>query len=255
MNSNIWFPYKRRSDCSPGCKLFCFHHAGGDSNIFRDWIDLDKSIEVIPVEIPGRRKRIGEECRTDFAKLIDEIAIEVISNAKSDKIFIYGHSLGAILAFHLVGILENGYSKEVEGLFVAGREAPTDEDPSPYRTSMGINALKSELLRIGDTPKQLLDNEPFMDFYMPIVYSDYRLAEDYSYDGEIVNCPIYAMCGKNDVLTDFDIMKNWQQVTQKSFVLKEFEGGHFFAYQESSKAVKNFVIKHIRDSVQHDIYI
>lgn len=248
MNSNVWFPYKKRGDGNFDYKLFCFNHAGGDSNIFRDWIDFDESIEVMPIEIPGRRKRMGEKCSVDFAKLVDDIAREVILNAKSDRVFIYGHSLGAILAFELAVVLEKDYSKKVEGLFVAGRHAPTDEDPSPYRTTMGVNGLKSELLRLGDTPEQLLDNKPFMDFYLPIIYSDYKLAEDYSYGGEVVNCPIYAMCGKRDLLANFEMMKNWQQFTKKTFVLKDFEGGHFFAYDESSKDVKNFIIKNIKDS-------
>ena len=97
MNSNVWFPYKKRGDGNFDYKLFCFNHAGGDSNIFRDWIDFDESIEVMPIEIPGRRKRMGEKCSVDFAKLVDDIAREVILNAKSDRVFIYGHSLGAIL--------------------------------------------------------------------------------------------------------------------------------------------------------------
>ena len=116
MNSNVWFPYKKRGDGNFDYKLFCFNHAGGDSNIFRDWIDFDESIEVMPIEIPGRRKRMGEKCSVDFAKLVDDIAREVILNAKSDRVFIYGHSLGAILAFKLAVVLEKDYSKKVEGL-------------------------------------------------------------------------------------------------------------------------------------------
>ncbi len=248
MKPNVWFPYKtENNECN--CKLYCFNHAGGSSLIFKDWINFDEKIEVIPIEMPGHRKRIGEKCRTDFSGLVGEVAEQVIADAAKDKVFIYGHSLGAALAFSLAETLENKYNKKVDGLFVAGRQAPADDDPSPYRTSMGMSSLKDELLRLGDTPKELLDDKQFMDFYLPIIFLDYKLSENYLYDGNTVNCPIYAMCGDMDALTDVEKMKNWQKVTKNTLDFKKFRGGHFFAYKESAEAVKKYIIHNIKNSM------
>lgn len=249
LNSNIWFSYHRQESFMYKCKFFCFNHAGGDSNIFMDWIKFDENIEVIPVEILGRRKRLREKCRTDFYRLTEDIAEQVIKDAEEDRIFVYGHSLGAILAFGVVSVLERTYHKNVEGLFVAGRFSPTDADPSPYRTRDGIDSLWKELVRIDDTAKPLLYNESFMKFYMPKVYSDYQLAEDYSYDGIPVHSPVYALCGNRDVLTRYGTMKNWSKVTNETFVYREFEGGHFFPYQESAEDVRKFIKESIRECI------
>ena len=238
----MWFPYKTERNSSCRCKLFCFHHAGGSSLAFRDWIHLDSSIEVIPVELPGRGRRIREECRTDLAALMDEIGNEVIKEAKYDRVFLYGHSLGALLAFKLETVLENTYGKTAEGLFLSGRHAPGDQDPSPYTTDMGMQALKEELLRLGNTPGELLEDKSFLEYCMPIVFADYRLAEDFSGEEEKVNCPVCAMCGNTDDLAYAETVKNWCRITDKQFVFKEFQGGHFFVYKESPDEVKQCIM-------------
>jgi surfactin synthase thioesterase subunit len=248
MMPNVWFPYKNENG-ERRCKLYCFNHAGGSSLIFKDWINLDESIEVIPVEIPGRRKRMSEKCRTDFQELINETAEQVLADAGADKVFVYGHSMGAVMAFSLAEILEKKYCKRVEGLFVAGRQAPADEDTSPYRTTMGMDSLRDELIRLGDTPKELLDDKTFMDFYLPVIYSDYKLSENYLYDGNNVSCPVYAMCGDTDISADIETMKRWQDYTNNTFSLMKFRGGHFFAYNESTEEVRKYIADHIKDSI------
>ena len=51
--ANPWIPLKPNSSAS--LRLFCFPYAGGNSYIFRPWLDrVPKTIEICPIELPGR---------------------------------------------------------------------------------------------------------------------------------------------------------------------------------------------------------
>ncbi len=246
---NNWFPYEIDNK---KYKLICFNHAGGNSTIFKDWINWDEEVDVIPVEIPGRRRRIREECRTDFKGLVEDVSREIDRLRvkgildREGGIYIYGHSLGGALGFEVGKVLMDKYHFLVKALFIAGRHAPQDEDPTPYRTVMGIDKLKEELRRSGNTPEELLENDSFMSIFLPMIFADYQLHEDYKYDGRVIDCEIYTLSGSNDAEADINHMKNWETVTCKPLIQKEFIGGHFFAYEESSTEVKDFILNVIK---------
>lgn len=246
---NKWFPYEIGNKKN---KLICFNHAGGNSTIFKDWINWDEDLDVIPVEIPGRRRRMSEECRDDFKGLVEDISSQIDGLrkqgllSKEDGLYIYGHSLGGALGFEVGKVLMDKYNFLVKALFIAGRHAPQDEDPTPYRTSMGMDKLREELRRGGNTPEALLENDSFMKIFLPMIFADYRLHENYKYDGRSIDCEIYCLSGSKDTEADINHMKNWQEVTSKPLIQKEFKGGHFFAYEDSSKEVKDFILKVIK---------
>ncbi len=54
----------------PRFRLFCFPFAGGGSAIYRSWSDaLDKAIEVVAIEPPGRLSRIEERPISDIYRV------------------------------------------------------------------------------------------------------------------------------------------------------------------------------------------
>ena len=54
-------------------------------------------------------------------------------------------------------------------LIVAGRHAPQDHFPDDYQTYMDDSELIKELMRVGGTPKELLENEEVLQYILPIV--------------------------------------------------------------------------------------
>jgi surfactin synthase thioesterase subunit len=57
------------------------------------------------------------------------------------------------------------------------------------------------------------------------------LNESFVYSNEKINIPILAHCGKDDHEANLNIMKKWSDVTEDTFSLREFEGGHFFTLE------------------------
>lgn len=84
-----------------GTLLFCFHHAGGSASVYRGWVGVNPSIDVVPVELPGKATRRREKWVSDFDKLADMCATEIVDLAAGAPIALYGHSMGAALAYQV----------------------------------------------------------------------------------------------------------------------------------------------------------
>lgn len=252
VNSNVldykkFFPYGVKKNYKP-FRLICFHHAGGSASIFRSWLKYSPLIDIVPIEIAGRATRMKEVCITDFNRLTEQTASAVASIYDRRPTYVYGHSLGGIIAFQTVYRLERTYGIHIDKLIVAGRHAPMNPDPVDYRSSMGIERLKDELLRVGATPKRVIDSPDFVKYILPMIFSDYKLHEDYSYGGEILDVPIVALSGTDDLDANVEHMKDWGKVTSKKFKQLEFKGTHFFPYGDSEK----MVLKTILDEFKSD---
>jgi len=56
-------------------RLFCFPYAGGRALIFRPWFErLPPTVEVCPLDLPGRGGRLNESPFTQLEPLIQALA-------------------------------------------------------------------------------------------------------------------------------------------------------------------------------------
>src|SRR5580700_5593509 len=123
MRSNKWFPGIRQRH-GARLQLFCFPFAGGGTTAFRGWQEqLPASIEVWPVEYPGRESRFREQSFDNAAALAEAICAEAA--AAIDRPFaFFGHSMGALLAFETARCLRQRQGTQPVALFVSGHGAP-----------------------------------------------------------------------------------------------------------------------------------
>src|SRR5688572_2556590 len=79
-------------------RLFCFHYAGGSASLYRLWArQLPSSIEVCPIELPGREDRRSEPPLTRFPELLDRLA-RMVRPFLDRPYVLFGHSFGALQA-------------------------------------------------------------------------------------------------------------------------------------------------------------
>src|SRR6185312_12110242 len=91
---------------NPGARLVCLPHAGGSAPFFRPVaIALGRDVDVVAVQYPGRQDRRAEKPVSDMAVLADRVA-DLLRGQSPLPLTLFGHSMGAILAFEVARRLE-----------------------------------------------------------------------------------------------------------------------------------------------------
>lgn len=215
--------------------LVCFPFAGGGASAYRNWVKyFNERVIVCPVQMPGREERIMDKCYIDMNDLIEEL-FEAMKPFMKYNIFLFGHSLGAKIAFELEKKLECNNFKS-NHLIVSASRAPCIDEPDKIY-DLEDNEFIKRLSEFGGTPKEILENKQLIKFFLPMLRADFILDERYYLQDDIkVDCPITAFGGYKDETVKFEYIEEWKKCTNKEFKLKKFRGGHFFI-KEAEKSV------------------
>lgn len=234
MKSKV-FPYLSRLPEKFNSILFCFHHAGGSASVYFPFVQNDEGIAIVPIELSGHGARRVEEQQVEWKKIVDEISQEIVNFQKeyNKPVRLLGCSLGSLLAFECAAELEKKNFK-IQQLIICSHSSP-DEVPPGYKTYMGKDALIDELNTLSGTDSQIMNDEEMLDFFLPVIYNDYLLHDNYCYDGKVLNnIPVMVIAGKSDPYFNHANMNNWRNMTTGKYVYKETDGGHFFTYEKSN---------------------
>ncbi|MGW0243047.1 thioesterase domain-containing protein [Micromonospora chalcea] len=210
-------------------RLFCLPYAGAGASAFRRWAsEFGESVDVTPVQLPGRENRITEDPRFSVAEVADAIA------SRADRPYaIYGHSMGGRLGFDVVRELRRTGRPLPLRLYVGGARAPHVRTPGPFD---GLSrASDDELLRRlgegGGLPAELLDHPELVELLLPLLRADFGRVDDYRHvPGEPLPVPIVAFAGRTDRAVTRDQNAAWAEHTAAGFTLHELDGGHFFLH-------------------------
>jgi medium-chain acyl-[acyl-carrier-protein] hydrolase len=180
------------------------------------------------VQLPGRETRLREAPFLDLDTAI--AAVTGVLQPLLDRPYaLFGHSMGALLAFEVARTLIEKGQRPPAHLFVSGRRAPhiTSHGQPPYE--LPDNEFLDYLRRLNGTPEEVLRHKELMDFYLPIIRADFRLAHNYEYRAaEPLPVPITALGGRDDPAASEDGLRAWQRETARSFDLHILPGDHFY---------------------------
>lgn len=118
-----------RADPTPRHHLVCFPPGGASVTAYRELAArFGAGAAVVGVQYPGRQDRLGESVVSDLSELADAIAAQLLGQGPHTGLSLFGHSMGATVAFETARRLERA-GQPVRMLFVSGRPAPTFDDP------------------------------------------------------------------------------------------------------------------------------
>jgi medium-chain acyl-[acyl-carrier-protein] hydrolase len=237
-NTSTWFQNDTAHD-QADFKMFCFPYAGGTAFVFKKWGDiLPSTVQVIPVELPGRAARLQEPAFISLPALIEELT-GLIWPLLNKPFFFYGHSMGAVIAFELARALRRKYGCEPEALFVGGRRAPHVANNEPVTYHLPKGEFIEELIRLDGTPKEVIAHDELMEMMIPLLRADFQLVQTYEYIPDApLRRPITAFGGLHDYHVPRDLLLPWKEQTESRFSLHMLPGDHFFLRSSQSQLLK-----------------
>lgn len=220
-------------------QLFLLHYAGGNRYSFRFMFDFLKDFEVVPLELPGRGDRMGEQLLTNFDQAAADCCRRMAARLRSPKYIIYGHSMGACLGLRITGLMEER-SRPPAYLVVSGNPGP-GIGAEKERYLLSREDLIADLKKLGGVPQQVIENEELLEFILPILRADFEVAERNGMESEPpVNTPIHAIMGDEEEYVEN--IFNWQRFTCGRLDCETMRGGHFFIFDHAEKIAS--IIKH-----------
>lgn len=234
---NPW--YRRfRTTRDPVARVVCFPHAGGSASFFYPLATaVDEDLDVVAVQYPGRQERLRERCLESVHELAEHV-FTAASHLFDRPIVLFGHSMGATVAFELALRLERSFPQEELRLIVSGRRAPNTYRPADVDTD-DDEAIVREVRSLGGTDERLLDRDGGLDLILPAIRGDYRAVESYRpSDPATLRCPIDVLTGDADSKTSLEEARAWGSHTSSRCDVRVYSGGHFFPTQHQASIVE-----------------
>ena len=213
------------SPTAPRCRLICFPFAGGGPATFRPWAPLLPDVEVLAVQFAG-----GDRPRPDSVAAMVDAVRPAVEAATDLPYALFGHSMGALVAFELTLALEADDGVPPSLLFVSSRRPPDEIDHSAPINDLPQDQFLDELQRrFAAVPEAVRQEPDLLALLLPALRSDIRATETYAplTDGK-VRCPVHVYGGVDDRHPRPDQLHGWQRVAEQPVRLRMFRGDHFY---------------------------
>lgn len=220
-------------------RLFCLPYAGGAAANYRHWrAMLPRRIDLCPVELPGRGRRIGEPPFIRLTSLVRALADGL--EAAADRPFaLFGHSMGGLLAFELTRLLRQRQLRQPDHLFVSAMAAPGIPPVRQPIHEAPDEVVKKYLRDINGTPPDLLHNNELMSIMLPTLRADFSVLETYQYRQEPkLSVPITVFGGQHDPVAPPESLTGWRTQSDSGCRIRLFPGDHFYLNHRGSELLE-----------------
>jgi medium-chain acyl-[acyl-carrier-protein] hydrolase len=225
-----WIAYRKPR---PGAsvRLFCFPYAGGGASIYREWAaHLGDAVDVCPVQLPGRERRMGETAHTSLPALVRDMA-RALEGWMELPFAFFGHSMGASIAFELAAHLRDSGRPQPVRLFLSARQGPrVPPRQVPLHLVRDDDAFVRRLAELGAMPPEFLADAELMAFFLPLLRADASLCEVHVPQGPPLAVPVTLLGGTEDADVTADDLRAWGLETASPPTLHLLPGGHFFLH-------------------------
>lgn len=213
-------------------QLFMLHFAGGNSDSFNFMNPYLGEFKLETLELPGRGASSDEILIKDFSTAANYIYTQIKKRLTSRNFLIYGHSMGASLAFKVTGMLEEDSITPL-CLIVSGNAGPKIKE-NKKRYLLEDKEFIAEVTKLGGLPLEFLESQELLDYFIPILKADFEISEENNLGSEsIIKTPIYSIMG--DVEKHVEDIMNWSKYTTSSFDYEILTGNHFFIFNNTEK--------------------
>jgi len=220
--------------------IICLPFAGSGASFFVPWQNLTDKVDIHPVQLPGREKRFMDSPFTDCHEAANGILEELQhSLSKERELIVFGHSLGAVLAFETAKRLEqSGFN--VCRLIVSGSPDPWNQRSTRASDLECDDEFVEQVIKFSEFTHPALEDEMMKELLIPVLRADVTMHENYTPKSDLpAEFPIAALRGKQDLLVSDEQIRLWSKATKSEFQQKEFSGSHMY-FVDNPKPLVDF---------------
>lgn len=206
----------------PGSTVF-FPGAGSFGSEFRLLVQALEPTAWF-VKYPGRYGRdfgVAADCFEDVVLA----CTKQVTDRATERPVLFGHSYGAYVAYATALRLQES-GNEVSALVVVGACAPALLEVSEQATGTPSEAA-SYLDAVDPGVLAGTPSDEWREVVVETAIQDLRLLRQFdTAPSARVSCPIFGVRGEADPLTSQETLGQWEHVTDGTFALRTFPGGH-----------------------------
>jgi pyochelin biosynthetic protein PchC len=153
---------------------------------------------------------------------------------------LFGHSMGASLAYEVALRLENTQGLRPQGLYVSARPAPHRVVPRTTHLKTDEDLLAEVRALGGIADPEVLDHPELRELILPALRADYRVVGTYRPRPPVpVGCPVAAYAGTQDTTASLDAVRAWADVAPAGFHLEVLPGDHFYLVGRREQVIRD----------------
>jgi medium-chain acyl-[acyl-carrier-protein] hydrolase len=235
---------------TPKLRLICLPYAGGGASIFRDWrLGAQTEAEVWAIQPPGREDR----CREPLVRTSEEMTMRIVSvlPALFDLPYaLFGHSMGALLAFEVTRALRAANEPLPVRLLVSAHRAPHLSPWRPAASSLPKPHFLERLVEIAGPSRAAAVQPKLVEAFEPTTRADLALCERYRYRPAVpLAVPMTCFGAVDDPEVRMDELQAWQAHTTAGFEICPFQGGHLFLRDHSAQLLDTITTALMRSAI------
>lgn len=229
--------------------VFCVPFAGAGASFFRPWLPLaGETIDLTAVQLPGREDRYAEEPCRDVTQAVDGLLPDVLDRAATaSRVALFGHSLGAVLAYELAHRLVASGEVTVAALVVSGSPGPWTQRAS-RASGLPDAEFLSRVQEFAGYRHEAFSDPEMCELLLPSLRADVEMHENYLPSTDVpLDAPITAVRGACDELVTAEEVAQWDKATSREFHLVEIAGGHMYlteAPRDAVRVIKTAISRH-----------
>ncbi|WP_347553109.1 alpha/beta fold hydrolase (plasmid) [Pseudalkalibacillus hwajinpoensis] len=222
-------------------KLLCFHCAGGSSSMFKRW--KLEGVEVISFDLPGRGKMGNLPLVENFNEATESLIAQVEETIQDGKPWgVFGHSMGALLAYDITRRL-----KHHDPLFriLSGVNPLQEYNGAVQVTREDDQTLMQKMGALGGIPDHLQKHPMFIKWFAPIVRADLSIVGTFVLKKESLPFPTYVINGTDDRIIDLTKIHLWNKCMDYPVIIKAINGDHFQILKHP-EIIQSLLLKYVQ---------
>ncbi|MGC4019650.1 MAG: thioesterase domain-containing protein [Muricomes sp.] len=216
--------------------LLCFIFDGGSASYFAPWkYKISDDINLIPILYPAREKRREEKMYENMEVFLEKLVVSLEKIFRGQYAF-FGYCSGAVLAYETAALARALYGTEpVYGMIISSEAPEYLPGTVPVCTDQNKEELfYSHMSGLPTISKEMLHDKVFLNYYAPLITSDYDLLRTYSYrEHEKFTCDFDVVMSPEDEKVERKKIEEWGKLTDGATTIFEKPGGHFLVESQA----------------------